>query len=236
MLIVSCEILPGDAAALGERWVWHERGRWAVGHCRHLLPAFALRQPSLQRLTGHSRLPLSSSCLVPGALLGTPGLGLPTVWAPAVDSGAGAASWAPPGIRSVVKTGGSSLRAFSLLWCLPRSSPEQRNPGAMQSGSGPWTPMHRFCGPLLAVGRAVLCEGGALHANECFLLAAHRCGRPELCTPVKQSTTRSSPSRRAPCLTTVSPRPGGRAWGSAGPGAGADGLNFQAVVPGVPGT
>ncbi|XP_075622896.1 rho GTPase-activating protein 26 isoform X6 [Balearica regulorum gibbericeps] len=37
--------------------------------------------------------------------------------------------------------------------------------------------------------------------------SAHRCGKPELCTPVKQNTTRSSPSRQALCLITfIHPR------------------------------
>lgn len=76
-------------------------------------------------------------------------------------------------------------------------------------------------------------ELSIFYTNKCFLLAAHRCGKPELCTPVKQNTTQSSPSRLAPCSIMVSPRLG------AAPGVGGGGLIFQcsiqAAVPRMPG-
>lgn len=95
--------------------------------------------------------------------------------APGMGSGAGGASWARAGICSAVKTGGSSPRAFSLLWHLPRSSPKQRNLGPLQSSRGPWTPL-RHAPPTRtlfdAVGRAVLlCPNGVffIPINSFFL-------------------------------------------------------------------
>lgn len=122
-----------------------EQGRWAAGRCRHLLPAFTPHRPTSRLRPFRDPQNISSSPPsshpVPGALPAFPGSGLPTARAPGMGSGPGAASWAQTGVCSTVKIGGSSLRAFSLLWHLPHSSPEQCNLGPMQSRRGPWTPL-----------------------------------------------------------------------------------------------
>lgn len=78
----------------------------------------------------------------------------------------------------------------------------------------PWTPaeLQRLLDPSpmcpslrSGEGSAGVYEHSIFYTNKCFLFAARRCGKPGLCTPAKQSTTRSSPSRPAPCSRTVSP-------------------------------